>query len=118
MKTYEAIIKGENVSEPGIPESFKVLLKELQSLALDIRVLRDDQTEVNIGENVDYGNDEMADFMSGESNFDYEDDSMGDYVHKQQVIDNDELIDVEEDSDEDDYDDLDALFDSNSDLDD
>ena len=118
VKTYEAIIKGENVSEPGIPESFKVLLKELQSLALDIRVLRDDQTEVNIGENVDYGNDEMADFMSGESNFDYEDDSMGDYVHKQQVIDNDELIDVEEDSDEDDYDDLDALFDSNSDLDD
>ncbi len=55
VKTYEAIIKGENVREPGIPESFKVLLKELQALALDVRVLRDDQTEVEIGENVDYG---------------------------------------------------------------
>ena len=50
VKTYEAIIKGENIPEPGIPESFKVLLKELQSLALDIRVLREDQTEVEIKE--------------------------------------------------------------------
>ena len=50
VKTYEAIIKGENIPEPGVPESFKVLLKELQSLALDIRVLREDQTEVEIKE--------------------------------------------------------------------
>ena len=55
VKTYEAIIKGENIPEPGVPESFKVLLKELQSLALDVRVLRDDNTEVKIMESVDYG---------------------------------------------------------------
>ena len=50
VKTYEAIVKGENIPEPGVPESFKVLLKELQSLALDIRVLREDQAEVEIKE--------------------------------------------------------------------
>ena len=50
VKTYEAIVKGENIPEPGVPESFKVLLKELQSLALDIRVLREEQTEVEIKE--------------------------------------------------------------------
>ena len=55
VKTYEAIIKGENIPEPGIPESFKVLLKELQSLGLDVRVLRDDNTEVEIMETVDMG---------------------------------------------------------------
>ena len=54
VKTYEAIIKGDNIPEPGIPESFKVLLKELQSLGLDVRVLREDQTEVEIMETVDY----------------------------------------------------------------
>ncbi|MBQ5534529.1 MAG: DNA-directed RNA polymerase subunit beta, partial [Lachnospiraceae bacterium] len=55
VKTYEAIIKGENIPEPGIPESFKVLLKELQSLGLDVRVMKDDNTEVQIMESVDYG---------------------------------------------------------------
>ena len=55
VKTYEAIIKGENIPEPGIPESFKVLLKELQSLGLDVRVLRDDNTEVEIMETSDMG---------------------------------------------------------------
>ena len=53
VKTYESIVKGENIPEPGVPESFKVLLKELQSLALDIRVLREDQTEVEIKESID-----------------------------------------------------------------
>ena len=53
VKTYEAIVKGENIPEPGVPESFKVLLKELQSLALDVRVLREDQTEVEIKECID-----------------------------------------------------------------
>ena len=53
VKTYEAIIKGKNIPEPGIPESFKVLLKELQALALDIRVLREDGSEVDISENID-----------------------------------------------------------------
>ena len=57
VKTYEAIIKGENVPEAGIPESFKVLLKELQALALDVRVLKDDGSEVEIAENIDYGGD-------------------------------------------------------------
>ena len=70
VKTYEAIIKGENITEPGIPESFKVLLKELQSLALDVRVLRDDQTEVEIGETVDYTDDEeYRSYMDSQRNF-------------------------------------------------
>ena len=54
VKTYEAIIKGDNIPDPGVPESFKVLLKELQSLGLDIKVLREDNTEVEIMESVDY----------------------------------------------------------------
>ncbi len=54
-KTYEAIIKGENIPEPGIPESFKVLLKELQSLGLDVKVLNENKTEVELMETVDYG---------------------------------------------------------------
>ncbi len=59
VKTYEAIIKGDNIPEPGIPESFKVLLKEFQSLGLDVRVLKDDQTEIELGETVDYGDDNI-----------------------------------------------------------
>ena len=55
VKTYESIVKGENIPEPGIPESFKVLLKELQSLALDIRVLTSDMDEVDIKESVEEG---------------------------------------------------------------
>jgi len=53
VKTYESVVKGENIPEPGVPESFKVLLKELQSLGLDIRVLREDNTEVEIRESID-----------------------------------------------------------------
>ena len=53
VKTYEAIVKGENIPEPGVPESFKVLLKELQALGLDVRVLREDDTEVEIKEDID-----------------------------------------------------------------
>ena len=56
VKTYEAIIKDENIPEPGIPESFKVLLKELQSLALDVRVLDEDGHEVHLIEASEYGN--------------------------------------------------------------
>ena len=55
VKTYEAIVKGENISEPGIPESFKVLLKELQSLALDVTVLDEEGKEVKLTEDIDYG---------------------------------------------------------------
>jgi DNA-directed RNA polymerase subunit beta len=57
VKTYEAIIKGDNIPEPGIPESFKVLLKEFQSLALDVRVLKDDATEISIPEGIDYNSE-------------------------------------------------------------
>ena len=57
VKTYEAIIKGENIPEPGIPESFKVLLKEFQSLGLDVRVQDEDGNEVDLGESVDYDRD-------------------------------------------------------------
>ena len=60
VKTYEAIIKGENIPEPGIPESFKVLLKEFQSLALDVRVLKDDMTEVEIQESTDTINESLT----------------------------------------------------------
>jgi DNA-directed RNA polymerase subunit beta len=67
VKTYEAIIKGENIPEPGIPESFKVLLKELQSLGLDVRVLREDHTEVEIKENVDMGNTSFNRILEGDS---------------------------------------------------
>ena len=113
VKTYEAIIKGENVTEAGIPESFKVLLKELQSLALDVRVLRDDQTEVEIGESIDYGNEEFASLLQeGDGPAYYDDgDELAEHGYKQQVLENDEFVDVEEDSDDMDFDE------SNSDLD-
>ncbi|MCR5106830.1 MAG: DNA-directed RNA polymerase subunit beta [Lachnospiraceae bacterium] len=67
VKTYEAIIKGENVPDSGIPESFKVLLKELQSLGLDVRVLREDNTEVEIGENTDFGNTDFRSVLEEDS---------------------------------------------------
>lgn len=60
VKTYEAIVKGENVPEPGVPESFKVLIKELQSLGLDVRVLSQDDVEIEIGED-DEGDGEVDD---------------------------------------------------------
>ena len=66
VKTYEAIIKGENIPDPGVPESFKVLLKELQSLGLDVRVLREDGSEVEIAENVDYGETDMRSILNDE----------------------------------------------------
>ncbi|MEW5865773.1 MAG: DNA-directed RNA polymerase subunit beta [Bacillota bacterium] len=53
VKTYEAVVKGENVPEPGVPESFKVLIKELQSLGLDVKVLSEDEREIEIGESDD-----------------------------------------------------------------
>ena len=62
VKTYEAIIKGENIPEAGIPESFKVLLKELQALGLDVQVLREDGTEAEIKEDIDYGESSIYKF--------------------------------------------------------
>ena len=66
VKTYEAIIKGDNISEPGIPESFKVLLKELQSLALDVTVLDEDGNEVKMTESIDYGEEDLTPLIEGE----------------------------------------------------
>ena len=59
VKTYEAIVKGENIPEPGIPESFKVLIKELQSLGLDLKLYDDNNTELEIKENSDYDEEEL-----------------------------------------------------------
>ncbi len=73
VKTYEAIIKGENIPEPGIPESFKVLLKELQSLCLDVRVLNEDYTEVKIMETSDYGNTDLRSVIEGDHRYRDED---------------------------------------------
>ena len=108
VKTYEAIIKGENITEPGIPESFKVLLKELQSLALDVRVLRDDQTEVEIGETVDYTDDEeYRSYMDSQRNFVGSDESFGDYGYREQTVEGDEIVDVDVSGGPDDSEDFD-----------
>ena len=74
VKTYEAIIKGDNISEPGIPESFKVLLKELQSLALDVTVLDENGEEVKMTENIDYSDGDLTPLIEGDGNFRYEED--------------------------------------------
>ncbi len=94
VKTYEAIIKGENIPESGIPESFKVLLKELQSLCLDVRVLRDDNTEVEIGENIDYSDSDLRSIIEGDRSYNQEE-SFGDYGYQQQEFAGGELVDVE-----------------------
>ena len=73
VKTYEAIIKGENISEPGIPESFKVLLKELQSLALDVTVLDENGNEIKMTENIDYGDEDLTPLIEGDDNFRFDD---------------------------------------------
>ena len=106
VKTYEAIIKGDNIPEPGIPESFKVLLKELQSLALDVRVLRDDNTEVKIMESVDYGDTNLNHIIEGDRYSDREDERFGDYGFSKKEFDGEEMVDVEEDEEEDSYLDL------------
>lgn len=97
VKTYEAIIKGENIPEPGIPESFKVLLKELQSLGLDVRVLREDQSEVEIMETIDYGETDLHSIIEGESRH-YDKESFNASGYTTQEFDaNQELVDIEED---------------------
>ncbi len=97
VKTYEAIIKGENIPEPGIPESFKVLLKELQSLGLDVRVLREDNTEVEIMETSEYDNTDMRSVIEGDSRkYNNRNESFGRYGFTQKEFTGDELVDVEE----------------------
>ena len=104
VKTYEAIIKGDNIPEPGVPESFKVLLKELQSLGLDVRVLRDDQTEVEIMETIDYGENDYRYEIEGDSRgYDYERESFGSMGYQRQEFDEDsgQLVSSEEEELED-----------------
>ena len=98
VKTYEAIIKGDNIPEPGIPESFKVLLKELQSLGLDVKVLKDDNTEVEIMENIDYGDTSLRSIIEGDRRYrDDDNESYGEYGFSKQEFDDGELVDVEDD---------------------
>ena len=100
VKTYEAIIKGENIPEPGIPESFKVLLKELQSLGLDVRVLRDDNTEVEIMETVDMGETDFRSLIEGDRKY-RQDDDFGAQGYTEQEFQGEALVDVEEEPEED-----------------
>ena len=104
VKTSEAIIKGENIPEPGVPESFKVLLKELQSLALDVRVLRDDNTEVKIMESVDYGETDLRHIIEGDRKYRDENESFGDHGFTEKEFVGEELEDVELDEEPDDSD--------------
>ena len=114
VKTYEAIIKGENIPEPGIPESFKVLLKELQSLGLDVKVLKDDNTEVHLLESVDYGDTDLRSVIEGDSrrHHDREED-YGKHGYTKQEFDGEELVDIDEDEDEDDFIELDEALEDN-----
>ena len=102
VKTYEAIIKGDNIPEPGIPESFKVLLKELQSLGLDVRVLRDDNTEVEIMETSDYGETDLRNIIEGDRRYGKEEEGFSDYGFSKQEFEGEELVDVQEEEPEDD----------------
>ena len=105
VKTYEAIIKGENIPEPGIPESFKVLLKELQSLGLDVRVLRDDNTEVEIMETVDMGETDFHSLIEGDRHYS-DDENFGEHGYTAQEFEGEELVDVDE-PDDDEFDEFD-----------
>ena len=120
VKTYEAIIKGDNIPEPGIPESFKVLLKELQSLGLDVKVLDENREEVELMETSEYGNTDLNSIIAGDRNFAFEEEesfgAMG--FSKQEFSEEDEeLVDIEEDEEEealeleDDFADFDSVLD-------
>ena len=97
----------ENIPEPGVPESFKVLLKELQSLALDVRVLRDDNTEVEIMENVDYGETDLRHIIEGDRKYRDDNESFGSHGYTEQEFVDGELENVEpEEPEEDDFDEI------------
>ena len=119
VKTYEAIIKGDNIPEPGIPESFKVLLKELQSLGLDVKVLDEDRNEVELMETSEYGNTDLNSIISGDKDFAFEDSDsfarMG-FSQKEFDTDNEELVDIEDEEDgEDEMEEDEDFFDDASD---
>ncbi|MBQ3104505.1 MAG: DNA-directed RNA polymerase subunit beta [Lachnospiraceae bacterium] len=111
VKTYEAIIKGKNIPEPGIPESFKVLLKELQSLGLDVKVLREDHTEVEIMESVDYTEFGRYDRENDADNYNYGNESFGAHGYQIQEYDesNGEFVSTEEEDDMDGMSDMDLM---------
>ena len=119
VKTYEAIIKGENIPEPGVPESFKVLLKELQSLGLDVKVLDEDRNEVELIETSEYGNTDINAIIGNDRDdrdYAFEDsESFEKHGFTKQEFDseNEELVNVEpeNDNDEEDFGDADDLFD-------
>ncbi len=115
VKTYEAIIKGDNIPEPGVPESFKVLLKELQSLGLDVRVLREDNTEVEIMESVDYSDSDYRYEIEGEVNRDYDRENLAENGYQTQAFDADgELVTEDEEAayEEEEFDAADGLDDN------
>ena len=107
VKTYEAIIKGENIPEPGVPESFKVLLKELQSLALDVRVLDEEGREVELKETSEYGNTNINSILGSDRDFtEQEERNLAKIGFQRQKIENDELVaDEDEDTQTEDFDD-------------
>ncbi len=100
VKTYEAIIKGENIPEAGIPESFKVLLKELQSLALDVKVLKDDNTEVELMESIDYGDTDINSILSEEDRKYHREEDLASMGYQEQAFEGEELVSVDEGEDE------------------
>ncbi len=110
VKTYEAIIKGDNIPEPGIPESFKVLLKELQSLGLDVKVLNENQKEVEIMETIDCGETDIRSVIEGERGYKREEAPLGSYGFSRQEFEGEELVEVDEEE-EDVYKDLDDSYD-------
>ena len=108
VKTYEAIIKGDNIPEPGIPESFKVMLKELQSLGLDVKVLNEDHEEVELKETLDYGSAEIRRELEGDSKkYEYDNRELGALGYQKQEFDDEseEIVNVDEDEAFDDVDD-------------
>ncbi|MBQ1457217.1 MAG: DNA-directed RNA polymerase subunit beta [Butyrivibrio sp.] len=113
VKTYEAIIKGDNIPEPGVPESFKVLLKELQALGLDIRVMREDNTEVEIMESIDYSDSDLRFEIEGENRRNFEDESFEANGFSKQRFDEEsgELV-ADEDDFAEGFDDFDAAIDA------
>ena len=108
VKTYESIVKGENIPEPGVPESFKVLLKELQSLALDIRVLREDNTEVEIKESIDDMDDLNVKIDGYERDDGDDEDNTSDFLKHRMGVPEEEYDDYD---DEDEFGDLDSISD-------
>ena len=100
VKTYEAIIKGENIPEPGIPESFKVLLKELQSLGLDVKLLKDDNTEVVLREVNEYGDTDLNSILNSDRDFNRFQESYSAYGYQTQEVKDGEWVAVGESASE------------------